>query len=132
MKEHKYANELRALANGEEIESRYNGDEEFRPLGWYTVDVTSLVSGGWDYEFRIKPHTIKIGDHEIPEPMREAPEMGTYYFLPYLFNTEKYVRYKWYGNTFDSMSLRDGLCHATEEAAITHAEALIAFTEKKK
>ncbi|MDC9591992.1 hypothetical protein PSI23_22685, partial [Xenorhabdus sp. XENO-10] len=37
-------------------------------------------------EYRIKPRTIRIGDMDIPEPVREPLEEGTVYFLPRVYS----------------------------------------------
>lgn len=82
----------------------------------------------WDLHtfYRRKPRTIKIGDIEVPEPMRVAPKNGTEYYVVDLANPDLFVRYLWNEDNYDVFFLRLGLCHLTKEAAITHAKALIA------
>jgi hypothetical protein len=35
-----------------------------------------------DFSYHRKPRTISINGHEVPEPMRVAPEIGDIYFCP--------------------------------------------------
>lgn len=81
-----------------------------------------------DYEYRRKPRTIRIGDHDVPEPMRVAPEYGATYWVAEP-SVDEFVRpYRCYGDDTDRRHLSRGLCHATREAALRHARALLSFT----
>ena len=69
--------------------------EETAPVmaaAWRGEVVQLLVDGEWEEKevgscfyteskYRIKPRTIRIGEYDVPEPMREAPEVGTQYFV---------------------------------------------------
>ena len=78
-----------------------------------------------DAEYRRKPKTIRIGERDVPEPMRVAPAMGsTYYIVDYSY-AEHNAYHHWQNDEYDNIMLQSGLCHATEKAAIAHAEALI-------
>lgn len=78
------------------------------------------------------PKTIRIGEFDVPEPMRVAPAVNTTYWAALIDSswelTDKWV---WSGDHTDLMNLKSGLCHATREAAELHARALIALTETK-
>jgi len=82
------------------------------------------------YSYRQIPKTININGHEVPEPMREKPEIGTKYW--YVDIDELYQWTTWQDDEYDNLLLSRGLCHATEEAAIAHAKALFSFTEIKE
>lgn len=77
-------------------------------------------------EFRLKPKIIRIGEIDVPEPMRSAPEIGSSYFVVDLCaSSSTVVKSKWDDDWTDERCLERGMCHTTEEAAITHAKALI-------
>ena len=76
---------------------------------------------------QIKPQYLKIGDIEVPEPVRDAGEMehrGIYY-TPYLGGWDFHMEYSWTAHEFDFNLLNKGLIHKNKEAAIAHAKALI-------
>ncbi len=76
-------------------------------------------------EYRRKPRTIRIGERDVPEPMRVAPAMGTkYYVVDY--SVVNHCSFKnWANDAYDKSMLQNGLCHDKREAAIAHTEALI-------
>ena len=85
----------------------------------------------WDdeNEYRQIPKTININGHEVPEPMREKPEMySTYYFIR-LDVKGGYLRDVWANEVTDNRRLEAGICQATESGIIAHAKALFSFTE---
>lgn len=85
-----------------------------------------------DFQYRRKPRTININGIEVPEPMRNAPKHGSIYFFPRIELGDKYAfATQWSGDYIDEMRLKDGICHATSEAAELHAKALLSFTKKE-
>ena len=79
------------------------------------------------------PRTIRIGEFDVPEPLRELPERGTELFVTYLTNKKGYVTITTTGGIGEAalLFLRFGLLHTTPEAAIIHTKALISLTETK-
>ena len=77
---------------------------------------------------RVKPSTIRIGDYDVPEPMRVAPEEGTTYYFVHLDKFDNYDYHDWDGGVFDTNMLSKGICHLTKEAADIHAAALLSLT----
>ena len=73
---------------------------------------------------------ININGFKVPEPMREAPEKGTTYYVVALPDNEPY-RFTWKGDTTDSIWLAKGIIHATRQAAELHLYALLSFTLTK-
>lgn len=69
----------------------------------------------------------------IPEPMRTEPTLGSEYFMPVIVyqSCDLFWKCKWDGGPDALHRLRVGICHATKEAAIQHAMALISLTEAK-
>ena len=86
----------------------------------------------WDERFfyRRKPRTIRIGEYDVPEPMREAPEDFSVYYVPIVSGDMGTCRIRWANDQEDLRNLSNGLCHSTREAAELHAKALISLTAK--
>jgi len=82
-------------------------------------------------EYRQITKTININSHEVPEPMREEPDIGTDYFVVSPYSDDGVEGSTWEVCNVDKRFLRFGLCHLTREAAIAHAKALFSFTEVK-
>ncbi len=80
-------------------------------------------------KYRVKPRTIRIGEYDVPEPMREAPDVGSRVFLFNMVGDTKATM--WDGDDVDKRMLNSGICHSTQEAAELHAKALISLTAKK-
>ena len=84
-----------------------------------------------DFEYRRKPKTITVNGIEIPEPAREAPKMNEKFFLVDTASSTLVNDYCWSNRIYDNEWLNKGLVHLTEEAAIAHAKALIAPSQRK-
>lgn len=99
--EHKHAALLRAIADGNDIE----------------------------FVWRIKAKTIRIGEYDVPEPMRVAPKEGTTYYFAELAPGTFADWYVWENDEQDAKLLAMGICHLTEDAAVMHAKALLSLTK---
>ena len=102
----------------ERWERRQEGLEDFHPL-------RSNPHFDENVEYRRKPRTIRIGERDVPEPMRVAPQEGTMYWMPAFSGHLHASTTYWDGCEFDEDMLKHGFAHTTKEAAIAHAEALI-------
>ena len=82
-------------------------------------------------EYRLKPEskTIRIGEYDVPEPVREPLENGTTCWYPKLSNIDLIDGYIWCNDDTDVRMLSNGLIHLTAEAAKAHAEALLSLTK---
>ena len=83
-------------------------------------------------EYRLKPEppkTIRIGEYDVPEPVREPLEKDTEYWIAHFSLAELANRFKWYSDQFDNRVLKNGLIHLTKEAAVIHAKALMSLTK---
>ncbi|KLU15024.1 MULTISPECIES: hypothetical protein [Xenorhabdus] len=90
------------------------------PIGFYS-----------NIKYRLKPRTIKIGEYDVPEPVREALENGTEYYYPDISYGEFVCDDRtWSGDVWDKYRLSSGLIHLDRESAELHAKALIALTSK--
>ena len=83
------------------------------------------------YEYRLKPTTIRIGEYDVPDPLRVMPMTGELVFLADISNPLYHtITY------FDKAILvhverwRMGLLHETKEAAILHSKALVSLTAR--
>lgn len=126
---HPYADILIAIANGEKI-------EYYCANGWcraYYADALSLIAQNNPHlEFRIKPKTIMINGHEVPEPMKEDLKNSDIYLYPSFHTEDLYEDACWTDDPIDTHRLNNCIIHSTKEAAIKHAEALISFTKVKE
>ncbi len=101
-------------------------------ITWVDVDkALSALSFLGSCEFKEKPRTIKIGDFDVPEPLRVEPKTGSvvYYANPYPLDTA--VQFAWGGSSAEKLLLARGMIHADMESAKIHAKAIVSFTELK-
>lgn len=122
---------IQAAASGEVVQASCDNGNFWVDLSTVTLSDPALQFDFDDYDYRIKPITIMIGDIEVPEPMLAAPKKGDYYYLVSLSDEDVAPMQVYDEMSCEEMWLRRGLCHHTKEAAITHAKALIALTAKK-
>ena len=83
-------------------------------------------------EYRLKPEppkTIRIGEYDVPEPVREPLEDDKEYWGVDPMAEELAWKYKWSNALFCNLMLRRGLIHLTKEAAVIHAKALLSLTK---
>ena len=80
-------------------------------------------------EYRRKPRTLTY-TVTIPEPLREAPEVGKTYWLAESWVESLAHEYEWSGDRADGICLKRGLCFATQEDAIAAAKAMMPRKEE--
>lgn len=85
-----------------------------------------------DFEYRQKPKSITVNGIEVPEPMRKEPEKAEWYYLAYPISEDLYAQCTWTGARIDRLWLEKGLLHSTPEAAIAHAKAMIAPSQRNQ
>ena len=95
------------------------------------VDAIGALPFNGDYDYRRKPRVIIINGIEVPEPMREKPEIGRKYFALSFDYDDGYSQQTWEDDWLDWIWLGSGICHLTREAAELHAKALLSFTKKE-
>lgn len=105
-----------AQANGEVIQM-YVGDE------WSDCKAPTAFVDGCKY--RVKPKTILVNGFEVPEPMREVPELNYSYFTPQPVAEDMFFTARWTNHKIDSIRLGRGICHDTIGSAIAHAKAML-------
>ena len=96
------------------------------------IDLTPLQVLWWlqsegikPEEFRLKPATIKIGDMEVPEPIKTAPKIGTVYYSPEPNAPSLFFCLEWTASHRDLARLRRNQCHLEKDGALAHAIAQI-------
>lgn len=105
-----------AAANGEEI-------QYFNQHGVWMSKTGGHLNAGVKY--RIKPRTITVNGFEVPEPMRETPEIGSQYWIATTTSQSLAGDVVWDADIADLLWLSRGICHSTKEAAIAHAKAML-------
>ena len=83
-------------------------------------------------EYRFTPRTIRIGDYDVPEPVRKPLKRGANYFTTRFDIDSKIIESQWTNHPADYFRLDSGLIHLKRESAITHAKALLSLTQKRE
>lgn len=86
---------------------------------------------GWsvDAQYRRKPKTIRIGEYDVPEPLRVAPEQGQKVWGAHVSSNSLCYSMNWVTGDNSIGLLFNGMLHASREAAETHTRALISLTK---
>ena len=96
---------------------------------WKAIHLPMRFYPHMEYRLKPEPKTIRIGEYDVPEPVREPLENGTTCWYPKLSNIDLIDGYIWCNDDTDVRMLSNGLIHLTEEAAKAHAEALLSLTK---
>lgn len=93
--------------------------------GW----VDMVCHPGWDadHQYRRKPKTIRIGDRDVPAPLRVPPPVGTTVYVVNLSASDLWSEFAWLEGT-DPVQVRllqRGLLHTSKNDAIAHSNALL-------
>lgn len=103
--------------------------DELHNYEWVACD----ANPAWalDTRYRRKPKTILINGYEVPEPIRNLPDLGKCrisetVWIPSLSEYPSFAL--GVGNSYTRVFFDRGLCHLTKEAAELHAKALLSFT----
>jgi hypothetical protein len=126
MTEHKHSGFLRAIADGDDLSQWECHHEDWSEGRWPLVNIwlPEVIRRPHSFEVRRKQRTIRIGDMDVPEPMRTEPELGTGCWLVASGGTSPPL-YHWGDGGFMKRWLKHGMLQATEEGARLHLEALI-------
>ena len=80
--------------------------------------------------YRRKPKTIRIGNYDVPEPIREVPTIDTWVWYVNLASDNGITKSKYDGkNTVLNRAIEKRIAHLMMEAALLHVEALLSFGE---
>ena len=129
MTAHKHAALMLQYAQGAAESDRPWERWEFKTDGGTWVELSKNPSWFEDRKYRRKPQVIRVGRHEFPKPITEAPEEGTVYWTIEVdgWNGFYAEHYKWLQNGEDGSCIRQGLIHLSESAAQAHADVLNAI-----
>ena len=125
---------IQATASGEVVQARpiKHADEMWDDIASSPMCFPVTTMDFDNYDYRIKPRTIMIGDIEVPEPLSGRPKNGNWYYAP---TPNQYmapiVAHLWVGSQSDLSRIESGLCHDSFSAAVLHHEALTTLTAKK-
>ena len=129
---HKHAKIIMEWAQMMQLPESEWRDVEFRYGDtWMSVDKGDAPAFNAHKEYRFKPRTIRIGDIDVPEPMRERPVMGSRYFSVEGLDECVWNR-EWIDDYRDNARLARGLIHETRENAELMLKALLSLTQKKE
>ena len=140
--EHPNAEILRAIADGKKMQYRWvvTGNGRNYTSIWYNFDVKDaeaccnllqpLGKAAGKHEWRLAPKTIKIGQYEVPEPVREPLNRGQKFWVVSPFTGPD--SYTWDGDEEDLFALESGFVHLSEEDARQHYEVLKKLLEATK
>lgn len=103
--------------------------EKGRNIDWFGI-IGPRIAWDVNMEYRRIPRTLTVTVPWFPEPMLEAPEMGSEYFVPYSCGGA--IRHKWDGDSTDAKFLSARVCHATREAAEQHSAAILALNKMER
>ena len=131
MKAHKHAALMAEYAkDAVETETPWKRWEWGDQYGWNQCPGSPLWNVSNNY--RRKPRTININGFEFPEPMRAAPEVGSAFYVPNLNEPDNPTQSVWHDCYLKQGWLCLGLAHASREAAVIHAKALLSFTARER
>lgn len=123
MKNEQLAEIKQAWARGEEIQYLFEGE-------WRDWGADHWIDVAYHSSWRIKPKTIIINGHVVPEPVWDVGSL-THAYLVDISRHDYCVEVIVTGPHLWGGILQRGVIHATREAAEIHAKALLSFTEKK-
>ena len=106
--------------------------ELFDKKGGATWHACTKDMSNWHpyFDYRRKPRTLTVTVPWFPEPMREAPEMLSAYYM--VTATGAQSTEPWTDHCVDHVRLAAGICHATREAAEQHAAAILALNKMER
>lgn len=109
-KEHPQATLLRWVADNEEIQYYHH-----KKGTWGNVSAEAVLKSivNMQYEvastkYRIKPKTIRIGKYAVAEPMKDAPAIGSLYFVLSAVTYDGINTYRWDGGSSDKNAIING------------------------
>lgn len=118
----KYATILTHVAEGRQMQVLE--DEQWHDIE--TQDIFKKLAVGVSPEhLRIKPVTIRIGELDVPEPMKDAPKYGTTYYITDINTPTLFWAMEWQNSDVDKLRLKRNQCHLDSGNAVEHGRALI-------
>ena len=124
MNPHPHAEVLRAIADGvpmSEFEITWG-----RKVCWCPIeDQPYFVFSDEGSEIRRKPQHIMVNGFKVPKPLNVMPKRDDDYYAPCFDDNKFYESYSWASDSVDDRLFARKVIHATKEAAIAHAKAML-------
>lgn len=124
---HRNEKELVGIAQGKTLQFYWAGHApewiDFEPMA-HDGAAQDLLSGGGRYEFRIKPHTVKIGSREVEAPVLE-PVAGQelWYWQPDADEPRPFIF------RGPNTAVSDALSYASCEACVKAHNAMVEYVK---
>lgn len=130
MAEHKYAQVLRWVADGETVQHRLPESDASEWTDFQLDDracrrlIKGTLGGGW--QFRLKPRTVKIGSREVEAPVLE-PALGAKVWFMVGATADAYFYNPGANPQMVAEMKRHGLLFASEEACVAFHRAWVEY-----
>ena len=121
MNPHPHAEVLRAIADGvplSEFEVKQTTDESGY---WNELQFASIIKNPDLWEVRRKPQNIVVNGFKVPKPLDWCGNLMSVY-VP---RPDNYRYFDSYNESGCKRVMQLGIAHATKEAAIAHAKAML-------
>jgi len=126
MNPHPHAEVLRAIADGvplSEFEASPTNDwceasDQYHRIG-------DMVRYPEKWQIRRKPQHIMVNGFKVPKPLDVMPKRDDDYYGPSFDSRGFYESYSWASDSVDDRLFSRKVIHATKEAAIAHAKAML-------
>jgi hypothetical protein len=89
------------------------------------------IFGNPAWTYRRKPQTRRIGEYDVPEPVREPLERGQRYWVASPTESSYFVSITWDDDYIDLLWLERGLIHLDKESARIHGKVLASLMAKE-
>ena len=135
-KPHPHAEILRAIADGVplsdfELTCHLNEKDVWDNMGNGTK-WGSWIHNPEEWLVRRKQRTHVVNGFTVPAPMDKEPSTGDSYFTMSPYVSEYYSENLWSGFQCEKLWFKRGIVHATKEAAIANAKAMLKIDPSKE
>lgn len=117
-----YNHILASISDGRQMQ--FKDDDQWQDIDTQDVFKKLAISAPAE-NFRVKPITIRIGDIDVPEPLKTAPKRGSTYHIPDVNASSLFWAMEWQDSDSDKQRLKRGQVHLPSDHAVEHARALI-------
>ena len=129
MNPHPHAEVLRAIADGvplSEFEVKSTKDKDGY---WNELQFASIIKNPAGWEIRRKPQHIMVNGFKVPKPLDVEPMDGEKVFAAWISasmgDEEDCFDSSYSPSGYCRRAIKYGIAHATKEAAIAHAKAML-------
>ena len=125
MKPHPHAEVLRAIADGFPLSEFEASSSEWPHIERQSIDrwIANVILHPDKWTVRRKPQHIMVNGFKVPKPLDVIPEHGDVFSAS--TEEEPFFSSSTYYSKWATRCIKRGIAHATEEAAIAHAKAML-------